>query len=192
MHSFQSLAGGKVRFFGVHMTVEAQGFGHLVANFHDRVQGGHGLLEHHGHAIAAYLAQLGLRHGQQIAVAVQDFAARGKAFGQQAHNGQRRERLARTGFADQARPLPSFEGEAELVHGFNGSDAHAQILNTENVILRRHDEASSVSAHNSGSFATLDPSQAQDDICGLAARGGEGAPWLDHRFGIQNAIELGF
>ena len=53
----------------------------------------------------------------------------------------------------EAGPLPSFEGEAELVHGFNRSDAHAQILNAENVILSRHDEGSSVSAHKSGSVA---------------------------------------
>jgi hypothetical protein len=38
--------------------VREDSFGDLVADTHDRVEGGHGLLENHGNARSAKLAQL--------------------------------------------------------------------------------------------------------------------------------------
>jgi len=43
------------------------GFGDLVADAHDGIEGGHGLLKDHGHADAAELLKIGRAGGSEVA-----------------------------------------------------------------------------------------------------------------------------
>ena len=105
--------------------VREYGFGDLLADTHDRVKGGHGLLENHGDARAAKLPQLIGRQGGEThvdAVAIlhvvlgnavlENDVARDDGRGRkQAHDGERGDGFSRAGFADQAEDFPMLDGE---------------------------------------------------------------------------------
>ena len=98
--------------------VHAHRLGHLPAHRQDRVQRAHRLLEDHRHAVAAQIAQLAFRRLQQVAPAEQDVSRCG-AHGprrQQPHQGQRRQALAATAFADDGQRLARLHVEAQLAH----------------------------------------------------------------------------
>ncbi len=82
------------------------GFGDLVADAHDGVEGGHGLLEDHGNARAAKLAQLIGREGGEmrgcVAILKSDFALDDGGGREQAHDGERGDGFSGAGFTDQA------------------------------------------------------------------------------------------
>ena len=82
-----------------------------------RIERGHRLLEHHGDAGAAHLAQLRVGHLQHVAAAKQDLAGRiaRRGLRQQAHDGLRGDRLARAGFADQRQRPALLEPEGDAV-----------------------------------------------------------------------------
>ncbi len=74
--------------------VSEHGFGDLVADAHDGIEGGHGLLKNHGDAGAAKLTELvggqsGQVGGRSIAIAVlkSNFAGDLGGWGQEAHDG---------------------------------------------------------------------------------------------------------
>jgi hypothetical protein len=78
----------------------------LVAAGHDRVQGGHRLLEDHAHAGGAQLAQAAQRRMGDVFAFQQDLRPlHRQRLGQQAHHALRDDALARAGFADQADDL---------------------------------------------------------------------------------------
>ena len=96
------------------------GFGDLVADAHDGVEGGHGLLEDHGNARAAKLAQpigwqLGEMRGDTVVVLKtvlkSDFAPDDGSGREQAHDGERGDGFSGAGFADQAEHFAGGDGE---------------------------------------------------------------------------------
>ena len=105
------------------------GFGDLVADTHDRVEGGHGLLENHGDARAAKLPQLvgrqlGEMRGDAVAVleAVleNDFARDDRGGRKQAHDGERGDGFSGAGFADQAEHFARGDRERKTANGGHG------------------------------------------------------------------------
>ena len=56
--------------------------------------------------------------------------------GQQAHYGQRRHRLAATGFAKQRKGLAGLDLEGNLIHGVTGVDLHRQTVHPQQGRLR--------------------------------------------------------
>ena len=91
------------------------GLGHLAADAHQRVEGRHRLLEHHGQAVAAQRAELRAPTGVSQVAAVEAHRARGRQLlGQQAHDGERGERLARARLADQPDPLARRQRERHV------------------------------------------------------------------------------
>ena len=82
--------------------VQVQDLADLPLDAVQRVQRRHGFLEHHRDVVAADLAQLVLGRAHQVRALEQDLTrrVRGRRIGQQLQDRQRRDRLARAGFAD--------------------------------------------------------------------------------------------
>ena len=104
-----------------HFAVCAQHFCQLVADRIDRVQAGHRLLEDHGNAVAAHIAHLLGRIGEQIFsvepnLAAKNLAGRGL---DQLHDGQLRHRLAGAGLANHSDDLVLIDMETYIVDGFD-------------------------------------------------------------------------
>ena len=89
----------------------------LQAHRQHRIEAGSRLLKDHRHVAAAHLAHLGFRHRQQLATR-QAHAARHDAagIGQQAHERQRRHRLAATRLAQQGIGFARPHGEGNVIH----------------------------------------------------------------------------
>ena len=101
------------------------GFGDLVADTHDRVEGGHGLLENHGDARAAKLPQLvgrqlGEMRGEAVAVLKGDLARDDRGGRKQAHDGERGDGFSGAGFADQAEHFARGDRERKTANGGHG------------------------------------------------------------------------
>ena len=111
------------RLAGRQAHVQAQHFAQLKADAEDRIERTHRLLENHRDFLAAQVAQFALRQIEQIAPAVNHFAA-GKDAGillrQEPQNRQRRHRLAAAGFADQGHGAVDGDIEADVLDRFEG------------------------------------------------------------------------
>jgi hypothetical protein len=97
--------------------MQPQHLRHLLAHRVQRVERGHRLLEHDGDVVAANRAHLRFRRLQQVLALEQDLSRgmRGRRIGQQLHHRQRRDRLSRTGFADQRDGLAAGDVEGDVV-----------------------------------------------------------------------------
>jgi len=93
------------------------GFGHLVADTHDGIQGRHGLLKDHADAGAADGAHAGFGEREQIFVAKADAAGGFRLRREEAQDGKRGDGFAGTGFADEAEDFTGGDGEADVAHG---------------------------------------------------------------------------
>ncbi len=111
--------------------VQGHDLGDLGADPHERVERGHGLLEDHGQLIAAQALDPSLRYADQVALVERGPSGGGDAFGEQAHERQRGQRLARSGLADQADPLAGRDGEGDLVDEVGRVRADGQALNAQ-------------------------------------------------------------
>ncbi len=100
-----------------HLAVDAQHFGDLVADAHERVEGTHGFLEHHGHDVRAQPGQgLLVRLEEVPGMALQVHLAAGmQLVGQQTHHGLGSQGFARPGFSDKSDPLPRRQAETDIV-----------------------------------------------------------------------------
>ena len=107
--------------------------GDLIADAVDRVEGGHGVLEHHGDFLAADLAHLRLALFQQILPFVEDLAVEDPARRrlQQAEDAQRDGRLAGSGLPHQAEGLPLAEIKGDMVHGVAFAHIYREIVHGE-------------------------------------------------------------
>ncbi|MNX03064.1 hypothetical protein D3C86_326320 [compost metagenome] len=137
-------AGGR----GVLALVLADGLGDLVPGREHRVQGGHGLLEDHGHVRAAHIAHDALAgigqvdHGAiapaQGHAALSDASA---AMFHQAHERQRRHRLARTRFAHDGQGFAPVHMERQIAHGFDRAlrthETHRQVVDLDHAVIRQ-------------------------------------------------------
>ena len=65
-HLFEYVQGAGSRLGTVHGAVAQQGFHDLLAHGVGRVERGHGLLKHHGHAVAAQVLQAFFRGAHQL------------------------------------------------------------------------------------------------------------------------------
>ena len=135
LHAFEQLQGAGFGVAGTHVLVQAQGLGNLLP---DRVQGverRHRLLKNHRHARTAQLAQLRLGQAHQLLALQHDGAAHAGAFGQQAHQGQSRERFAAAALANQAHRLAAFHAPGHATQSRcpapGRGQAHPQIIDLQ-------------------------------------------------------------
>src|SRR5271165_4368171 len=108
-----------------HLVVRQHGFRDLVADPHDRIERGHGLLENHGDARAAesthgVVRKIGETARRAILGEV-DFARDVCLSREQAHDGEGCDRFAGAGFADQAQNFTGSDGEVEITDGGQSS-----------------------------------------------------------------------
>ena len=122
----QQLDGALARRDAGRAAMPNQHFDNLLADRIGRIERGHRLLEDHGEAIAAQIAQLAIGQRQQIdAVEANGAGNLRRILRQQAHNGERGDALAATGFADDAERCATCEIEFDGVDGVRYSPAVA-------------------------------------------------------------------
>ncbi len=111
--------GARARLFAFDALVQRQDLADLPLDRVQRVERGHGLLEHHGDLVAAHLAKLRLARLEQVAAAEQDFSRRvaGGGIVEKARDRQRRYRFAGTGFADDGERLAPIERKRHMIDG---------------------------------------------------------------------------
>jgi hypothetical protein len=109
--------------------VQPRRFGQLPPDAHQRVESGERLLEDHGETVAAQLRQGAVGAADQLRAVEPDAAGGLGAVRQQSEHGQRGERLARTGRADQPEPPALGELEAHAVDDRPPADADTEISN---------------------------------------------------------------
>src|SRR5262249_53032736 len=108
--------------------VQPDRLGDLLADGEHGIQRGHRLLEDHRDLFAADLAHLRRREIEQVAPVVEDLALHDAAWrlGDQPHHAERRDRLARAGFADDAERLALVDEEVDPADG-----AHPALVGEE-------------------------------------------------------------
>ena len=114
------------------------GFGDLISDAHDGIEGGHGLLEDHGHAEAAQVLEFGGAGGGEVAVFKQNLAGEARLGRKESHDGQRGDALAGTGFDDESEGFSGGEGEREFAHGGYGT-AWRRELDGEILEIEEHE-----------------------------------------------------
>jgi hypothetical protein len=121
--------------------VSTDGLGDLVADAHDGVESGHGLLEDHGHAQAAqglqHLLQTSGAGGGEVAFE-EHGAGEPRLRRQQSHDGEGGDALAGAGFADQGEGFARREDERDVAHGGYGA-ARGGELDGEVLQLQEHE-----------------------------------------------------
>ena len=120
-----------------HLEMDEQRLHDLLSDRQDRIERGHRLLEDHGDVASAHRAHLVVGEIEQVAPLEQD-AARGNAggvLGQQPHDGERGNRLAAAGFADDGHDLAAVDAVGNAVDRADGAarglEADVQILHLE-------------------------------------------------------------
>ena len=106
---------------------------HLVPHSHDRVQGGHGVLEDHGDLVAPDVLDLLLLHGENVLSLIDDAAILDLSrLRHQPENAQGGGGFARAGLAHQAQGLAFLHGETDAVDGPHipllGREVDGQVL----------------------------------------------------------------
>ena len=99
----------------------------LRADRMERIQRGHRLLEDHRDLAAAHRAHLRLAERAQVD-AVEDDASRRARAVDEAEDRERRDRLARPGFADERELLAGADRERDAVDDRGRAEAHRQLL----------------------------------------------------------------
>ena len=98
--------------------VDAQRFGQLLADLHDRIQRGHRILEDHRHLGAPDLLAILQAHGGELGSLEEHRAlADHVATGEQTHDRTRKDRLAAARLAHDAQPLAVLKRERHTVDG---------------------------------------------------------------------------
>src|ERR1051326_4913697 len=114
------------------------GFGNLEANFENRIQCCHRLLENHRDLRATNLAHLAIGQGHEISSVEQNFA-RGNSswWTDQTRDRHGGDALAASAFPDKSQRLASFHNERNTVYGsdhtFICEEISLEVLDFENV-----------------------------------------------------------
>ena len=109
------------------LVVEEHGLGQLLADAHDGVQCGEGILEHHGQLVAAQGVEVLLGDLQQILAVVDDFAAFHHGVARQdAHDGAGGDGLAGAGLSGDGKGFSLIEVEGNVPHGADGAVVRAE------------------------------------------------------------------
>ena len=120
------------------LAVDAQHFGDLVADAHERVEGAHGFLEHHRHDLRTQPGQgLLVRFEEVPGMPLQAHLPPSmQLFGQQTHHGLRSQGLSRPGFADEPDPLPRRQTEADIVEHrcLRSGGGDGEVTNLEQIL----------------------------------------------------------
>ncbi|GAA3151743.1 hypothetical protein GCM10020001_089120 [Nonomuraea salmonea] len=111
--------------------VQRHDLGDLGADPHERVERGHRLLEDHGQLAPAQPLEPALRHAHQVVLAEPRRARGGDALGQQAHERQRGQRLARPRLADQPDPLARRDAERHVADELDVAGGDGEPLNAQ-------------------------------------------------------------
>ena len=113
-------------------------FGDLGADGVDRVEAGHGLLKDHADVLAPHGAHVAIGQRHQIAAAQADGAARDLAdlLGEEAHDREAGDRLARARFTDDGDGLAGLDPKAHAIDrddplAFADDEGGLQILDLE-------------------------------------------------------------
>ncbi len=114
---FEQVAGFGQGIPATPVQVDPQRLGDLFADPFDRVEGCHGVLEHHGHLHPPEVLLPVGSHSEHVAVAEADRSFDLGVGRQQVHESLCGDRLARTGLADNANGLADFEVERDAVDG---------------------------------------------------------------------------
>ena len=105
-----------------------QHLGELVAHRVHRVEGGESVLEHHRHVFAGVGAALLGRQRQHVGAAEPDRAPRHpRRRAEQPHHGERADRLAAAGLADDRQRAPGRHGVGQAVDGVEHAVARAEL-----------------------------------------------------------------
>ena len=135
LHAFEQLQGAGFGIAGTHVLVQAQGLGNLLPNRVQGVERRHRLLEDHGHARTAQLAQLRLGQAHQLLAVQRNRPAHAGALGQQTHQGQSGERFTAAALANQAHRLAAFHAPRHAAQGLcpapGRGQAHPQIIHLQ-------------------------------------------------------------
>ena len=112
-----------------HLLVQQDRFGHLIADAIDRVERGPRLLKDHGDVFAAHMPHLGARQLNQIAAEERDAPRRDARpdVGQQSHDRQRRDRLARPGLTHETQRLAEPDLHRQAIHRLDGPAVRMEV-----------------------------------------------------------------
>ena len=136
--AIEHAAGALLRVGAVGPGVPAYALGHLLADGLDRVERRHRFLEDHADIVAAQRAHPVFGRGQDVDP-VEGHAARGsRGLRQELHDGKRRHRLARTGFADQRDRLPGRDRQLHAPEDGLAADVQPQAFDFEEACGRLH------------------------------------------------------
>ena len=116
--------------------VDLHRFDQLVPDTDDRVQRGHGLLEHHRDPVAAQLAQFAGRQVRDDLVRDDRLALDARGLREEAERRGGGDGLAGTGFADQRHHFAGLHREGEALHRVDGAELGLE-LDVEVVELER-------------------------------------------------------
>jgi len=134
---FQQLDGPRLGLLRRHVVVAAQRLGHLPPHAEHRVEGGHRVLEDHGHFAAAHGLHLLFRQLQQVAAHQQRLAAGDlpRRARDEAQHGHHADRLAAAALADDGHHLALVDAIGDVVDGMDDAlrrvEAHLQIADVE-------------------------------------------------------------
>ena len=116
------------------LVLQQHGLGQLLADAHDGVQGGQGVLEDHGDLIATDPVELVLADLQQVLAAVEDLTAIDDGVaGQDAHDGAAGNGLTGAGLTNDGEGLALVQIKADIPNGLHltiaGPEGNSQIFN---------------------------------------------------------------
>ncbi len=120
-----------------HPEMDEQRLHDLLPDRQDRIERGHRLLKDHRDIAPAHLAHLVVGETEQVASLEQDAPVRNArgVLGQQAHDRERRHRLAAAGLADDGYDLAAVDAVGNAVDGVDGAarglEADVQVLHFE-------------------------------------------------------------
>ena len=164
----QKRAGLRPRPGARHAAVDQQGFGHLIADAHQRVERGCRFLENHPDAAAADGAHGTLGQVQQVLAVQQHLTRRPRGARQQPHDRQRRQRLAAAGFAHQPGDLARCQIQRDIAQEGDIRQRDRQVAKAD------HRRALSLGSSASRSPS---PSRFRPSTVSRMARPGKTATW---------------
>jgi hypothetical protein len=104
------------------------GFGDLRADGHDRVEGGHGLLEDHGEGSATMAAHGFFGEGEQIVPIKGNVSSDLRGGGKQSEEGEGGGGFAGAGLADEAEGLAGVDVEGDVADGGTVAEGYGEIF----------------------------------------------------------------
>ena len=136
-HPVQPFARDLQRLGAAHPAMNAQHFGHLIADRHQRVERGHRLLKDHPDPGPAHPVQRGFPQAEHLAPVEADRAADLRRLGQKADDAERGHRLARAAFAHEPKDLARCKGQGNLGQDRPRADGDREVGEGEQVHVTR-------------------------------------------------------